>query len=409
MGSLPPNTDVICLPRTKNCIPVAILLSHPHQSLIGLTDSWNSRPNFDINTIQNLGLVLLRVGDDPANPPRAVPYQVPGSLLTQELQAEEAVVKEEVSSIIKLPSSEGSGVSQGQREEEEEKGSGEAGERERHLDCLAGRLSSGTVRTTPSTTTRASGRRHRMSSSSSSSSSSDRTVHHQDQCIQTDLACREYHDFYYQPVSQAAREAMAEDDKVSLLEDPCTKHDEFCNDWGSFRDETLVPFRQSLEAVGGFGNFESDDVKGNPFSPRGWDFFHQAMSILPDLSKMGIYSALHVMLKIAFMILGEVRMHRLEDDDNAQVDTTVGAVTAGVQALFVMLYGYIGKRWITGYMEDRREKKEKEKNARLFKDLKDISRKRMQDKKRRKVGRPRRARQPSTPESELIEMLPQRR
>ena len=409
MGSLPPKTDVICLPSTKHCIPKSIFLSHPHQSLIGLTDSWNSRQNFDLNTIQNLGLVLLRVGDDPANPPRAEPYQVPGDLLTQELQAGEEVVREEVSSIIKLPSSEGSGTSQGHSEEEEEKGSGQAGERERHLDSLAGRLFSGTIRTTPSTTTRASGRKYRMSSSSSSSSSSDRAVHQQDECIQTDLACREYHDFYYQPVSQAARDAMAEDDKVSLLSDPCDRHDEFCNTWGSFREETLVPFKQSLEAVGGFGNFQSDDVKGNPFSTRGWNFFHQAMSILPDLSKMGIYSAVHVILKLMFMILGEVRLNRIEDSDNAQVNTTMGAVTAAVQALFVMLYGYIGKKWIAGILEDRRDKKEKKKNARLYKDLKNISIQRNQARKGRKVGRPKRARRPSTPESELIEMLPQRR
>ena len=109
------------------------------------------------------------------------------------------------------------------------------------------------------------------------------------------------------------------------------------------------------------------------------------------------------------MILGEVRLHRLEDDSNAQVDTTVGAVTAGVLALFVLLYGYIGKRWISGYMEDRKTKKEKDRNVRLYKDLRDISKKRMQARKGRKVRRPRTARTPSTPEEELIEMLPQKR
>ena len=265
-----------------------------------------------------------------------------------------------------MPSSEASGASQGDEEEEEGSGEAESGDRERYLDQLAGRLSSGTNTRPLSTTTRAPGRRNRMSSSSSSSSSSDDrgTGNKQDQCLQTDLACREYRDFYYQPVSKAAREAMDENDKVSLLDDPCTTQDQYCNDWGTFREETLQPFKQSLEAKGGFGQFHSDDVKGNLFSSRGWDFYHQALSILPDLTKMGIYSTFHLLLKVAFMILGEVRMHRLEDDNNATVDTTVGAVTAGVQALFVLLYGYIGKRWISGYMEDRKTKKEKQKNVR---------------------------------------------
>ena len=362
MGSASPNVFVVCLPTTKNCIPVSIFLQNPHQSLIGLTDSWSSRQNFSLEKVKSLGLVLLKTGD-PANPPRPVAYQVPEDLLVREFQAQEAVPKEQVSSILKLPSSEASGASQGDEEEEEGSGEAEPEDRESYLDQLAGRLSSGTNTRPLSTTTRPPGRRHRMSSSSSSSSSSSDNRgagNQQDQCLQTDLACCEYRDYSYQPISKEAREAMDENDKVNLIDDPCTTQDQYCNDWGSFREETLEPFKQSLEAAGGFGKFSSDDIKGNIFSARGWQFYSQALSLLPDMTKMGIYSAFHLLMKVAFMILGEVRLHRLEDDSNAQVDTTVGAITAGVQALFVLLYGYIGKRWISGYMEDTKTKKEKD-------------------------------------------------
>ena len=410
MGSSPPRVDVICLPSTHNCIPESIFLANPHQSLIELTDSWTSRQNFLLAQVQSLGLVLLRVGSDPSNPPHPVDYQVPDDLLSAELQAQEVVAKEEISSIVRLTPSEVSGLAP---EDEEEEGEGhseqETETREKYLDQLAGRLSSGTNMGQLPSTVRPPGSRSRMSSSSSSSSVNRGAGILQDQCIQTDLDCCEYRDYYYQPITKAARDAMAEEDKVKLTDDSCSGTDQHCLEWGSFREETLAPFQQSLEAAGGFGAFDLDKTKGNIFSPQGWGFYKQALNLIPDFTCMGVYSAFHLLMKAVFMILGEVRLHRLEDDKNTQVDSTVGAVTAAVQALFVLLYGYIGKRWISGYMEDRKTKKEKAKNQRLYRDLKDISKKRMQVRKGRKVKRPRARAKLHQDDEEVIEMMPQRR
>ena len=308
MGSSPPRVDVICLPSTHNCIPVSIFLANPHQSLIGLTDSWTSRQNFSLKQVQSLGLVLLRVGTDPNNPPRPVDYQVPENLLSTELQAQEVVAKEEVSSIVRLSPSEASGLGPGDKEEEGEGHSeSETETRERYLDQLTGRLSSGTNMGQLPSTARPPGSRSRMSSSSSSSSSANRGAGIlQDQCIQTDLDCCEYRDYYYQPITKAARNAMAEGDKVRLIDDSCSREDQHCLDWGSFREETLVPFQQSLEAMGGFGALTSDNTKGNIFSPQGWSFYKEALNLLPAMTRMGVYSAFHLLMKVVFMILGEV-------------------------------------------------------------------------------------------------------